>query len=253
MKSILVTGGTGTLGTLVVARLREAGHQVRVLSRHAPDHPVDLMEGTGLDTAVAGADCVVHCATSPRGGADAKAAGHLIEAARRAGVGHIVYISIVGVDVVPLPYYKTKLEVERMLEESGLGLTILRTTQFHDLVGQVADALARLPVVPVPKGVRCQPIAADEVAARLADLAAGAPAGRVEDMGGPETFTLAALTRTYLAAKGSTKRVVEIPLAGRTYAAFRRGGHLTPHRAVGKGTFRDFAAERGRVLGFGGR
>ncbi|MFE9932944.1 SDR family oxidoreductase [Streptomyces sp. NPDC005533] len=249
MSTILVTGGTGTLGSQVVTRLREAGHEVRVLSRHSPDHPVDLRDGAGLDAAVAGAEVVVHCASSPRGG-DETAAGHLIGAARRAGtVRNIVYISIVGVDVVPLGYYKAKLRVERMLEGSGLGVTILRTTQFHDLVAQVMERAAKLPVVPMPKGVPVQPIAVEEVADRLADLAVPVPAGRVPDMGGPEIRRLTDLARGYLAATGRRRRVVPVPLVGRTYAAFCRGGHLVPSGAVGKGTFAQYLAARSEARG----
>ncbi|MCB5180600.1 SDR family oxidoreductase [Streptomyces antimicrobicus] len=236
MSTIIVTGGTGTLGSLVVERLRAAGHAVRVVSRHAPQYPVDLRDGTGLDAALAGADTVVHCASSPRGGDD-RAARHLVEAARRAGIRHLVHISIVGVDVVPLRYYTVKHRVERILQESGLGVTILRTTQFHDLVAQAAATLARLPLVLVPAGVRFQPVAAEEVADRLAELAVGAPAGRVPDMGGPHTRTLADLVRAYLAARGSRRRVVEVPLPGKAYAGFRRGGNLAPDHAVGHGTF----------------
>ncbi|MFD7261566.1 SDR family oxidoreductase [Streptomyces sp. NPDC059874] len=249
MSTILVTGGTGTLGRLVVTRLRDADHEVRVLSRHSADHPVDLRDGSGLDPAMAGVDVVVHCASDPRaaGKGDEVAAGHLIEAARRAGtVRNLVYISIVGVDAVPLGYYKAKLKVERMLEESGLGVTILRTTQFHDLVAQVVDMAAKLPVVPMPSGVRLQPIAVEEVADRLVELAVPTPAGRVPDMGGPEIRTLPELARTYLKATGRSRRVLPVPLAGKAYAGFRRGGHLTPSHAAGRGTFEEYAAGRGR-------
>ncbi|MCJ1680986.1 NAD(P)H-binding protein [Streptomyces sp. APSN-46.1] len=252
MSTILVTGGTGTLGTLVVTRLRDAGHEVRVLSRHAKDYPVDLRDGSGLDAAMAGAEVVVHCASDTRraGKGDDVATGHLIEAARRAGtVTNIVYISIVGVDLVPLGYYRMKYTVERLLEGSGPGVTILRTTQFHDLVAMVVDAMAKVPAplpVLLPKGVRVQPIAVEEVADRLAELATPVPAGRVPDMGGPEIRTLVELGRAYLAATGRRRRVVAVPLAGKAYGGFVRGGHLTPGHAVGKRTFADFLAERGR-------
>lgn len=245
MSTILVTGGTGNLGALVVARLRARGHGVRALSRSSAEYPVDLRDGSGLGAAMAGAEVVVHCASSPRGGDDV-AARHLIEAARRAGtVTNLVYISIVGVDVVPLGYYRTKLRVERMLEGSGLGVTILRTTQFHDLVAQVTAAAAKLPLVPLPKGVRVQPIAVEEVADRLAELSVPAPAGRVADMGGPEIRTLQEWGRAYLAATGSRRRVVALPLAGKAYAGFRRGGNLTPAQAVGRTTFGEFLERRG--------
>ncbi|MFB7026419.1 MULTISPECIES: SDR family oxidoreductase [unclassified Streptomyces] len=243
MTTILVTGGTGTLGRLVAERLREDGAEVRVLSRHARPYAVDLREGTGLDAAVEGVDTVVHCASTPRGGDD-RAARHLIEASRRAGVRHLVYISIVGVDRVPLGYYRTKLAVEKMIEGSGLGWTVLRTTQFHDLVVEFLRNAARVPVVPLPAGVSDQPIEVAEVAARLAELAAGEPAGRVPDMGGPEVRPLAELARTYLNAIGQHRRLLNVPLAGKAYRGFRAGGHLTPERAVGKVTFEEFLAKR---------
>ncbi|MER6345782.1 SDR family oxidoreductase [Streptomyces sp. NPDC001595] len=244
MTTILVTGGTGTLGRLVTERLRADGHEVRVLSRHAQPYAVDLREGgAGLDAAVAGVETIVHCASSPRGG-DERAADHLIAAARRAGVSHLLYISIVGVDRVPFGYYRTKLAVERRIEDSGLGWTVLRTTQFHDLLVQLFQGLAQLPVLPLPAGVRDQPIEVAEVADRLAELALGGPVGRAEDMGGPQVRSLEALARAYLTATGRRRRVVRLPLFGNAYRAFRTGGHLTPARAVGKGTFEEHLATR---------
>ncbi|PAZ17275.1 nucleoside-diphosphate sugar epimerase [Streptomyces sp. SA15] len=244
MTTILVTGGTGTLGRLVTERLRADGHEVRVLSRHAQPYAVDLREGgEALDAAVAGVDTIVHCASSPRGG-DEQAAAHLIAAARRAGVGHLVYISIVGIDRVPFGYYKSKLAVEKLIEESGLGWTVLRTTQFHDLPVMLFEVQAKSPVLLLPAGVPDQPIEVAEVAARLAELASGPPAGRVEDMGGPEVRSLESLARAWLKATGRKRAVVNVPLLGKAYRAFRAGGHLTPEHAVGKGTFEEYLARR---------
>ncbi|MGI5400329.1 SDR family oxidoreductase [Streptomyces sp. CA-135486] len=243
MKTILVTGGTGTLGRPVTDRLRSAGHEVRVLSRRAQPYGVDLREGTGLDAAVRGVDAVVHCASSPRGGDDS-AAGHLIEAARRAGVAHLVYISIVGVNRVPLGYYGTKWRVERMLQASGLGWTVLRTTQFHDFVLGVLASSAKLPVIPLPAGMSVQPIDTAEVAGRLAELAVGEPAGQVPEMGGPQIRSLPDLARAYLAATGRRRPIVPVRLAGKAYTGFRAGRHLTPERAVGRRTFEEFLDER---------
>ncbi|MFJ4624479.1 SDR family oxidoreductase [Streptomyces sp. NPDC088812] len=244
MTTILVTGGTGTLGRLVSERLRADGHEVRVLSRHAQPYAVDLREGgPGLDVAVAGVDTIVHCASSPRGG-DERAAAHLIEAARRAGTGHLVYISIVGVDRVPFGYYRSKLAVERLVAESGLGWTVLRATQFHDLLARLFETLSKVPVMPLPAGVSDQPVEVAEVAERLAELAAGAPAGRVEDLAGPQVRTVESLARAYLAAVGKRRAVVNVPLWGAAYRAFRAGGHTAPDRAVGKGTFEEHLARR---------
>ncbi|MEY9489875.1 uncharacterized protein YbjT (DUF2867 family) [Streptomyces calvus] len=244
MSTILVTGGTGTLGRHVGERLRTDGHDVRVLSRHAVPYAVDLRQGgSALDAAVTGADTVVHCATSPRGG-DEKAARNLLTAARRAGVAHLVYISIVGVDRVPFGYYRSKLAVERMFEDSGLAWTVLRTTQFHDLLLTLFDGMARLPVLLLPARVKDQPIEVTEVAGRLADLAGAEPAGRVDDMGGPEVRTFDSLARAYLRATGRRRAVAKVPLRGAAYHAFREGGHLAPAQAVGRTTFDEFLAKR---------
>ncbi|MGA5473248.1 SDR family oxidoreductase [Streptomyces arboris] len=248
MTTILVTGATGTLGRQVAERLRTEGADVRGLSRRSPSYAVDLREGKGLDSAVDGVDTIVHCASSPRGGDD-RAAGYLIDAARRAGGPHLVYISIVGVDRVPLGYYTLKRRVEQMIEDSGLGATIQRTTQFHDLVLSVVSGAAKLPVLPVPAGVSVQPVDSGEVADRLAALALGAPAGRVPDLGGPEVREFSGLAGAYLRATGRRRRVVPVRLAGKAYAGFRSGGHLSPEHAVGTVTFEEFLARRHRRTG----
>lgn len=248
MTTILVTGATGTLGRQVTERLRTQGADVRALSRRSPSYAVDLRDGRGLDAAVDGVDAIIHCASAPRGGDD-RAAGFLIEAAKRARVPHLVYVSIVGVDRVPLGYYTVKHRVERMIEDSGIGATIQRATQFHDLVLSVVSGAAKLPVLPVPAGVSVQPVDSGEVADRLAALAAGPPAGRVPDMGGPEVRELTGLAAVYLRATGRKRRVVPVRLAGKAYAAYRSGGHLSPEHAVGTVTFEEFLARRHRRTG----
>ena len=193
----LVTGGTGTLGRLVVPRLRDAGAEVRVLSRrrHEPADGVeyvvgDLATGEGVDAAVDGIETIVHCAGSAKG--DDDKARNLVRAAARAGARHLVYISVVGADRVPVVsgvdramfgYFASKRAAEQVVADSGLPWTTLRATQFHDLVLTVARQLAKLPVIPVPAGVRFQPVDAGEVADRLVELALGPPAGLVPDIG----------------------------------------------------------------------
>ncbi|WP_030412061.1 SDR family oxidoreductase [Streptomyces sp. NRRL S-1448] len=252
MARIVVTGGTGTLGRPLVERLLGDGHEVRSVSRRPHtgterprlrSYAVDLREGTGLDVALADVDAVVHCASTPSGG-DLEAARPLLDAVTAAGVPHLVYISIVGVDRVPLGYYRTKLAVERLIEDSGIGWTVLRTTQFHDLVLQMVKAGARSPVVPVPAGVRMQPVEVREVAARLAGLAAGEPAGRVTDMGGPEVLDARELVRATLDAGGRRRLLMPVRVPGKVGAALRRGENLTPENAVGVGTYGEFLAER---------
>lgn len=255
---ILVTGGTGTLGRLVVPRLREAGHDLRVLSRHAHDAADgidyvtgDLATGEGIDAAVAGSEIVVHCAGSSEG--DAVKARHLVAAASRAGVRHVVNVSVVGADRVPqagradramFGYFGSKLAAERVVAGSGVPWTTLRATQFHDLIHMVAEQLTRLPVVPVPAGFRFQPVDAGEVATRLVELALGPPAGLVPDIAGPRVYGARELLRGYLQAKGRRRPVVPVRLPGKAARAFRAGANLAPDRAVGRRTWEDFLAAR---------
>lgn len=246
MATILVTGGTGTLGRQVVDRLRTDGHNVRALSRSSQPYAVDLRDddSRALDEALRGVDVVVHCASSARGGDD-RAAAHLVESSVRAGIPHLVYISVVGGDRLPLGYYRTKRIVERMIEDSGLGWTILRTTQFHDAVLRMLEGATKLPVATLlPARVSLQPIGSAEVASRLADLATRPPAGRVPDLGGPEVRTLEDLAEAYLRSTGGKRRLLAMPLFGKAYAGYRRGDQLAPERAVGRETFEDFLATR---------
>jgi uncharacterized protein YbjT (DUF2867 family) len=218
---ILVTGGTGTLGQQVVSRLLEAGREVRVLSRRSrssQDGPVfvtgDLATGAGLSAAVQGAGIIVHCASNRKG--DAEATRNLVQAAAQAPrtpqagtePPHLVYISIVGVDRFPRGYFKSKLEAEGVIANSGLPWTTLRATQFYELILKGAARLAKLPVIPVPAGFVVQPVDSGEVAARLAELALGEPRGRVPDMAGPQILSFADLIRTYLQVSGQRPRPV---------------------------------------------
>jgi uncharacterized protein YbjT (DUF2867 family) len=257
---ILVSGGTGTLGRQVVPRLRDAGCQVRVLSRHRRERSDgvefvtgDLTTGEGIDAAVAGTETILHCAGSPKG--DQAKAQHLIRAAAPAGVRHLVSISVVGADRIPVTsavdramfgYFGSKLAAEQVLADSGLPWTTLRATQFHDLTLLAVRQLARLPVVPVPAGFRFQPVDAGEVAARLVELALGRPAGLVADLGGPRVYQLAELVRGYLRVRGKHRPILPVRLPGTAARAFRAGANLAPERAVGHRTWEDFLAERVR-------
>ncbi|HEY6594309.1 MAG TPA: NAD(P)H-binding protein [Asanoa sp.] len=255
---ILVTGGTGTLGRLVVARLRDKGCDVRVLSRgrHEPVNGVeqvrgDLNTGEGVDAAVAGVDTVVHCAGGVKG--DDDKARNLVRAASRAGSPHVVHISVVGVDRIPLEgridramfgYFGAKLAAERAVADSGLPYTVVRVTQLHELMFKAAQGLAKLPMLPAPAGFRFQPIDGAEVAERLVELALDAPAGLVPDLGGPRTYPFAELLRGYLRATGRRRPIVSLRLPGKAAAAYRAGANLAPDHAVGHRTWEDFLADR---------
>jgi uncharacterized protein YbjT (DUF2867 family) len=258
---ILVTGGTGTLGRLVVARLRDAGCHVRVLSRRGHDgaEGIELVTGDlatdeGIEAAVEGSEIIVHCAGTSKG--DEDKTRHLVRAAVRAGTRHLVYISVVGADRVPVTsaidramfgYFASKRAAERAVAASGLPWTTLRATQFFELTLMTARGLARLPVIPVPAGFRFQPVDADEVAARLVELALGAPAGLVPDLAGPRVYDMADLVRGYLRARRMHRPIVPLWLPGKAARAVRAGATLAPDRAVGRRTWEDFLAAHVRA------
>jgi uncharacterized protein YbjT (DUF2867 family) len=262
---ILVTGGTGTLGRLVVRRLRDAGCDVRVLTRRSRGAEEgieyftgDLSTGEGIELAVDGVGTIVHCAGSNKG--DGDKARNLVRAASSAA--HLVYISVVGADLIPIGsrvdramfgYFESKLAAERVVADSGLPFTTLRATQFYDLILMVAQQMAKLPVIPSPAGFRVQPVDADEVAARLVELALGEPAGLVPDMGGPRVYSAADLLRGYLRASHRRRPIVPAWLPGKAARVFRAGANLAPEQAVGRRTWEEFLVERLSVRATGQR
>jgi uncharacterized protein YbjT (DUF2867 family) len=258
MQHILVTGGTGTLGSHVIPRLRDAGCKVRILSRSSrkAEEGVefvtgDLATGEGVKAAVEEVDIIVHCAGSAKG--DEVKALNLARAASGAGVRHLVYISVVGADQVPVKsgidramfgYFAAKLAAERLVINSGIPWTILRATQFHDLLFTVAQAMKKLPVLPVFAGFRYQPVDSDDVAARLVQLTLGEPAGRVPDLGGPQVYTQADLMRKYLRADHRRQLIMPVWLPGQAARAHRAGANLALDHADGNRTWEDFLADR---------
>jgi uncharacterized protein YbjT (DUF2867 family) len=255
---VLVTGGTGTLGRLVVQRLRALDCDVRVLSRHSRERADgvefvsgDLATDDSIEAAVAGAEIIVHCAGSSSG--DEDKTRRLVRALSPAQVRHLVYISVVGADKVPVTsgldramfgYFASKRAAERVVAESGLPWTTLRATQFHDLMLMAIQQVTRLPVVPVPSGFRFQPVDTSDVAGRLVQLALGAPAGLVPDIAGPRIYSFANLVRAYLRARGMRRLIVPVPLPGKAAQAVRKGAILAPDQAGAGRTWEEFLAAR---------
>lgn len=245
---ILLTGGTGTLGRHVTPLLLDSGSKLRLLSRRKRERESangieyvvgDLLKGEGIDAAVDGVETILHLAGGPKG--DDIATRNLVAAARQAGARHIVLISVTGADRVPVGYVKAKLGAERALAGSGVPWTVLRAAQFHDLVLGAARALAKSPVVPVPSGIRLQPVDSREVAARLVELALGGPAGRVPDMVGPKVYQADELMRGYLRASGKRRLLVPVRLPGAAGRSYRDGENLTLDGATfGQRTWEEF-------------
>jgi uncharacterized protein YbjT (DUF2867 family) len=255
MARVLITGGTGGLGSELVPRFAAAGYTVRIMSRRPRPGDgaayewaqADLDTGDGVAAALEGADVVVHAASAAqqrRWTADVEQTRVLLEAAKAVGAPHVFYISIVGVDAMsegrgwPASYYRSKLECERMIEASGVPWSNLRATQFHTLIDVFLRTLDRLPLVlAVPKRFRFQPIDTGEVAERMVQYAADGPSGRLPDLGGPEVLTLGDMARDWLRARGRRKALVNLPLMGTAAAAFGRGLNCAPDHAEGKITW----------------
>ena len=244
---IAIAGGTGTLGSLVAAELARRGHEVRVLSRSAPEYCVDLATGSGLADALAGCDVVVDASNnSSRRAADVLVAGtrRLLEAEDAAGVRHHVCISIVGCELAPVGYYWVKAEQEQVAAQGPVPCSVVRATQFHELVLAALTAGGRWRVLPVPRA-RVQPIACAEVAGVVADVAAGTPGKGWVQVAGPQVTEARDLARIWRSVTGRRTALIPVPLPGRLGRALRSGA-LTVERPDVRGTvtFADWLAAR---------
>jgi uncharacterized protein YbjT (DUF2867 family) len=242
---IAIVGGTGTLGRHIVTSLTRRGHEVRALSRSSPDFPVDLVSGTGLDTALDGCAAVVDAsnASSARRAAQVLVSGtrRLLTAEQRAGVSHHVCISIVGCEQVPIGYYRVKTEQEQAVERGPVPFSIVRATQFHELAAAALAAAGKYRVLPVPR-IRLQTVAAAEVADAVADVTEGETPGRIQ-VAGPEVATARDLARSWQTVTGRTALLLPLPLPGKIGRALRDGALTADHADVlGTITFADWLA-----------
>ncbi|MGZ4532716.1 MAG: SDR family oxidoreductase [Mycobacteriaceae bacterium] len=246
MTKYLVTGSAGQLGAPTARVLRESTSSVIGLTRSGGPDTVtcDLLTGEGIDQALDGIDTVVHLATT-NSAKDVTMARNLAAAAGPAGVGHLIVVSIVGIDRIPLGFYRDRVRIETILLESGVPLTIQRATQFHSFVDNMFTVQRFSPAIVGPSW-RFQPIAVEDVARRLAELATGEPSGRVADIGGPEQRPLRAWHRDWKAAKDSKRPMWSIRLPGKLFAAYDAGANLVPGEPFGTRTFDDFLAEKYR-------
>ncbi|HEX8362795.1 MAG TPA: NAD(P)H-binding protein [Longimicrobium sp.] len=251
---VLVTGATGVLGRSLLGRPAAAGYTLRGTGRGAPPEGAgiewtrsDLANGEGLEAAVSEVDTIIHAASSPRADTeriDVQGTMRLLEAARRAGVRHVIYVSIVGIDRIPFAYYRHKLAAEREVEAGRVPWTIVRGTQFHDFVDTLFGGMMKLPVGFLPKDFRVQPVHVDDFADVLWACAAAAPARHAPEVGGPEVLRYGEMIHPWMAAHGMKKPVLNLPLPGGLATALRQGKGTTPDHAVGTLTWKDWLATK---------
>ena len=238
---IVVIGGTGLIGSKTVAILRQRGHEVVAAS---PNSGVNTITGEGVKQAVAGVQVVIDLANSPSFEDRAvleffeTAGRNLLPAEAAAGVRHHVALSIVGVDRSDNGYFRGKVAQEKLIEASGIPYTIIRSTQFLEFLKGIADSAAEGTIVRLPPGL-FQPIAADDVAANVADVALAAPRNGIVEIAGPERAPFNEIVARYLRAVGDPR--------GRARprgAILRRPGRGALARAAGRGAPRPYRSRR---------
>jgi uncharacterized protein YbjT (DUF2867 family) len=213
---IVIIGGTGLIGSKTAPILRQGGHEVLAA---APNTGVNTITGEGLKEAMAGTQVVIDLANSPSFEDKAvleffqTSGRNLLAAEAAAGVGHHVALSIVGTDRTPdNGYFRAKVAQEKLIESSGIPYTIIRSTQFIDFIGRIADSSMDGKVARVSPGL-FQPIASDDVAAAVADVALAAPRNGIVEIAGPERAPFNEIVARYLKGVGDPREVVRDPEA----------------------------------------
>jgi uncharacterized protein YbjT (DUF2867 family) len=237
---LVIIGGTGLIGSKVVARLREHGHEAVPAS---PDTGVNTLTGEGLENVLQGASVVVDVSNSPSFEEKAvmdfftTATRNLLTYATKAGVGHYVALSVVGTERIPdSPYLRAKDAQETLIKSGGIPYSIVHATQFFEFVNRIADEATDGKTVRLPP-VLFQPMAADDVAKAVATVAAGAPLNGTVDVAGPEQFRFDELIRQGLAARKDPREVVADPHA-RYFGAELSERSLVPLGAARLGEIR---------------
>jgi uncharacterized protein YbjT (DUF2867 family) len=245
---IVIVGGTGLIGSRLAARLRDAGDDVVVA---APSTGVDTVTGEGVAAALEGADVLVDVSNAPSFDGDAverfftASTRTLLEAARAAGIRHLIALSVVGTERLgESTYFQGKIAQERLIAEGGVPYTIVHATQFYEFVRSIADAATRDGTVRLASA-GIQPMAADDVAAALAGIVHAAPARGVVEIAGPERWTLDELVRTGLRSRGDA-RTVETDPSARYYGALLAEDALLPggDARLATQTFSDWLADQ---------
>jgi uncharacterized protein YbjT (DUF2867 family) len=254
MSTVAIVGASGVAGLELLRQTPSAFNVVGVSRRPRATQDAnewataDIETGAGLADALQGCDTVIHLATDPKRSryVDVEGTRKLVQAAKAAGVQHLLYLSITGCDRVPFAYYEAKTEAEGIIRGGGVPYTILRATQFHEFNDSIFRRLAATPVLmPLPRAVKTQTVALSEVADHIWRRITVGPTQKIVDFVGPDIRTWGEMLPPWRAARGVTKRLLPLPIVGKTLRAFAAGAHTEAEAPCGRITWEEWlAAER---------
>lgn len=226
---ILITGGTGLLGKAVCQILdgKSVPYQIATHQMQAPGDSVfmDLRTGEGMDQAVRNKKVILHLASDKKHpDYDVSGTIRLIDSIQKQGLSiHLIYISIVGVEELPMPYFKQKAQVEQIIVQSGLPYSILKATQFHEYVDNALSSFFRFGVGLLPKNILVQPVSVPVVADMMVDLCFGNPTYQIQSIGGPEVLTIEDIVTQWQQARQQSKKYISFSLWGKAGRKLKRG------------------------------
>jgi uncharacterized protein YbjT (DUF2867 family) len=256
MARILITGGTGALGTDLIARLAQTPHTIRITSRKPKPADartewaqVDFETQIGFSEALRDVDVVVHCMTSSLNSEKADVIGtqRFLADVKQAKVKNFIFISIVGTDRIPYSYYQHKVIVEKAIKESGVPYSIVRAAQFHGFIDMLLGLTKKLwwmPILPLPTNWQFQTIDTRDVATYLMPFIEKDATGRIDNVAGPQMLRLGEMARQWRDIQGSHKPIVRLPLFGKVAHGFDQGYNTAPDKAYGSITWADYLHEK---------
>jgi uncharacterized protein YbjT (DUF2867 family) len=236
--NIVITGGTGRLGRVFSNALTGKNIAHIITSRIQPKSAqnwmfMNLSNGNGMSEALRNKKIVVHLASGTKKydkNIDVNGTQRLLQASKENGVEHFIYVSIVGIDKVPMSYYKLKLEAEELVKKAGVPYTIFRATQFHEFLDQMFHQFLFFPIVILPTHIKIQPVDTSDVTDVLLQLIQQSPSNQTIDLGGPEVLELGSILESWKAAQHKRKWILHLPTFGNTLRALNDGALTCPDK-----------------------
>jgi uncharacterized protein YbjT (DUF2867 family) len=243
----LVTGASGVLGNELCKVLQRENIAFKAAGRSKVEGAewsfLDLKTGEGTDESLKGVDVVFHLASATKGfdrAVDVEGTKQFAEAAKKSGVKHFIFISIVGTDSVNMVYYQIKTEAEKVIRYSGINYSILRATQFHGLIDQFFSWILMLPVAFIGKGLKFQVIEPRVVAEKLFEISKAAPLNNVVNLGGKETLDMRTMAEQWLQAQNKKSWLINFPVVGSMMKQIANGNLTCEESAADSITWKEW-------------